>query len=264
MHIENYYFDVSNPYRIKVPQTKTMLSEDLRKWTKPTLNDFAIGLGHHTLNEQYAIDELSKRFRELADNISKFDVKDWEESGPLSKHSPVNDYQSPRKDQNARIINSLLLIIIKTATQVDNEFGILNSLFTRIVTERFEQILNFANMWEFDLELPIDKNFIKQVLVFIADVICLQDGLKHDTISQFDLTTPTLENMNLYFSYGSNMSIDQMKKRCPSASPVCLAELLNFQYFINKRGVASVVPRIGHSTKGVIWDLKSNKNFVGM
>ena len=117
-------------------------------------------------------------------------------------------------------------------------------------------------MWEFDLELPIDKNFIKQVLVFIADVICLQDGLKHDTISQFDLTTPTLENMNLYFSYGSNMSIDQMKKRCPSASPVCLAELLNFQYFINKRGVASVVPRIGHSTKGVIWDLKSNKNFV--
>jgi hypothetical protein len=45
----------------------------------------------------------------------------------------------------------------------------------------------------------------------------------------------------LYFAYGSNLSFDQMAKRCPGSRFVGRARLHNYQFQINERGYANVV-----------------------
>ena len=49
---------------------------------------------------------------------------------------------------------------------------------------------------------------------------------------------------NIYFAYGSNMNRCQMMQRCPGAKPFALGRLLDYQFIINTRGVASVVPKM--------------------
>lgn len=44
----------------------------------------------------------------------------------------------------------------------------------------------------------------------------------------------------LYFAYGSNLSTEQMRQRCPSSTPVGLAYLRGWRWFINGRGYANV------------------------
>ncbi|KAF7542582.1 hypothetical protein G7Z17_g11454 [Cylindrodendrum hubeiense] len=44
----------------------------------------------------------------------------------------------------------------------------------------------------------------------------------------------------LYFAYGSNLSTEQMRQRCPYSTPVGLAHLEGWKWFINGRGYANV------------------------
>jgi Gamma-glutamyl cyclotransferase, AIG2-like len=46
----------------------------------------------------------------------------------------------------------------------------------------------------------------------------------------------------LYFAYGSNLSFDQMSKRCPQSRFVGRARLYQYHFQINERGFANVVP----------------------
>lgn len=46
----------------------------------------------------------------------------------------------------------------------------------------------------------------------------------------------------LYFAYGSNLSTDQMRQRCPFSTPVGLAHLRGWRWFINGRGYANIAP----------------------
>ena len=57
----------------------------------------------------------------------------------------------------------------------------------------------------------------------------------------------------LYFAYGSNMSVAQMRRRCPGARPVGTAALAGWRFAINARGTATVVPRAGACVRGVLW-----------
>ncbi len=57
----------------------------------------------------------------------------------------------------------------------------------------------------------------------------------------------------LYFAYGSNMSTEQMAHRCPGAEPIGLAEYVGWEFLINQRGVATVVPAPGNRVVGVLW-----------
>ncbi|KAK6512774.1 hypothetical protein TWF506_008941 [Arthrobotrys conoides] len=45
----------------------------------------------------------------------------------------------------------------------------------------------------------------------------------------------------LYFAYGSNLSFDQMAKRCPQSCYIGRARLHGYQFQINERGYANVV-----------------------
>lgn len=61
--------------------------------------------------------------------------------------------------------------------------------------------------------------------------------------------------LTLYFAYGSNMSAARMAVRCPGAQFVGIARLDNWRFVINDRGVATVEPREGCRTWGVMWML---------
>ena len=64
-----------------------------------------------------------------------------------------------------------------------------------------------------------------------------------------------------YFAFGSNMNKAQMALRTRGARLLGWADLQNFEYFIDARGVASVRPRIGKSVKGLLWDIQSKSDW---
>ncbi|KAL0930954.1 AIG2 family protein [Colletotrichum truncatum] len=49
----------------------------------------------------------------------------------------------------------------------------------------------------------------------------------------------------LYFAYGSNLSPTQMALRCPSSEPIGLAHLPGYNFIINDRHYANIVPSPG-------------------
>lgn len=58
--------------------------------------------------------------------------------------------------------------------------------------------------------------------------------------------------MKLCFAYGSNLGLEQMKKRCPGHEVVGKATLEDYRWIINKRGYANVVPAKGDVVEGVL------------
>lgn len=69
-----------------------------------------------------------------------------------------------------------------------------------------------------------------------------------------DMHWPDIDSARVcYFAYGSNMSLEQMKQRCPGAQCLGTAVLLGFQYRINQHGVATLVPNAGASVHGAMW-----------
>jgi hypothetical protein len=72
-------------------------------------------------------------------------------------------------------------------------------------------------------------------------------------------------NTELYFSFGSNMDRDQMKKRTPSAEFVAIGHVPDHDLVFNRRGsyrpggVASIVPCQGVDTYGVVWAVSPNE-----
>ncbi|KAM0474391.1 hypothetical protein ACHAPX_007728 [Trichoderma viride] len=61
--------------------------------------------------------------------------------------------------------------------------------------------------------------------------------------SQDSTLTITDENRReiLYFAYGSNLSTDQMRERCPYSTAVGLGKMTGWKWIINRRGYANVV-----------------------
>jgi uncharacterized protein len=58
-----------------------------------------------------------------------------------------------------------------------------------------------------------------------------------------------------YFAYGSNLSIEQMARRCPAAARGEVAALPGWRFVINRRGVATIVPDREARVMGLLWDL---------
>ena len=59
-----------------------------------------------------------------------------------------------------------------------------------------------------------------------------------------------------YFAYGSNMSPEQMARRCPGAQILDVASLNNWRFHVNTRGSASIVGMRGARLYGVLWSLQ--------
>ena len=63
---------------------------------------------------------------------------------------------------------------------------------------------------------------------------------------------------HLYFAYGSNLSVQQMARRCPDASAPRPAVLADHDWLINERGVATVEPFTGSRVHGVVWEVSDH------
>jgi gamma-glutamylcyclotransferase (GGCT)/AIG2-like uncharacterized protein YtfP len=59
----------------------------------------------------------------------------------------------------------------------------------------------------------------------------------------------------LYFAYGSNMDRATMAVHCPGAKALGPARLPNHRFFIARAGYASIAPRPGAETWGVLWEV---------
>lgn len=65
----------------------------------------------------------------------------------------------------------------------------------------------------------------------------------------------------IYFAYGSNMDLDQMKMRCPGSEVIGIGELSHYAMAFTrwsrswKSGTADILPERGKSVYGVLFDL---------
>lgn len=71
-----------------------------------------------------------------------------------------------------------------------------------------------------------------------------------------------MNDRNLYFAYGSNMSTEQMASRCPDSVKFDLGILSNYKFIINSRGVASVIPIQNSSVEGIIWSISKKDEIL--
>lgn len=62
----------------------------------------------------------------------------------------------------------------------------------------------------------------------------------------------------LYFAYGSNINLDQMRYRCPDATVYGQAVLDNYDLRFRGSGVATVEPKEGACVYGLLWELTDN------
>lgn len=61
--------------------------------------------------------------------------------------------------------------------------------------------------------------------------------------------------MHIHFSYGSNMDVEAMRRRCPDARAIGKARLPGWAFFIAGSGYASLGRKRGAVTHGVLWRL---------
>ena len=58
-----------------------------------------------------------------------------------------------------------------------------------------------------------------------------------------------------YFAYGSNISSMQMRTRCPDSIFNGIGYLKDYDFLINERGVATIIPREGSIVYGLVWEV---------
>ncbi|KAF4615037.1 hypothetical protein D9613_002641 [Agrocybe pediades] len=59
----------------------------------------------------------------------------------------------------------------------------------------------------------------------------------------------------IYFGYGSNLWLDQMKRRCPESKYLGVASLQNWKWIITTRGYANIIPSYGDVVYGLMYEL---------
>lgn len=64
-----------------------------------------------------------------------------------------------------------------------------------------------------------------------------------------------MATQRLYFAYGSNLHLDQMKRRCPESKYIGTGRLMNYRWQINQRGYANVVKAEGYWVDGLCYDI---------
>lgn len=61
--------------------------------------------------------------------------------------------------------------------------------------------------------------------------------------------------MTLYFAYGSNMAVSQMRQRCPECRRLGKASLPGYKWIITTRGYANIVTDEHSTVEGILYEL---------
>lgn len=67
---------------------------------------------------------------------------------------------------------------------------------------------------------------------------------------------------SLYFGYGSNLWLAQMKRRCPESNFVGVALLRDWRWMVTIRGYANVVPSTGDVVYGLVYELSAEDEMI--
>ena len=59
----------------------------------------------------------------------------------------------------------------------------------------------------------------------------------------------------LYFAYGSNINLEQMRERCPDAKVVGPVTLADYELQFRGNGFATIAPKKGSIVHGLLWKL---------
>lgn len=62
----------------------------------------------------------------------------------------------------------------------------------------------------------------------------------------------------LYFAFGSNLRLDQMRRRCPSSRYIGTAKLHGYWFYINSQGYANVTPSRDDCVEGLVYLLSAD------
>lgn len=68
-----------------------------------------------------------------------------------------------------------------------------------------------------------------------------------------------MQKGTFYVAYGSNLSLTQMKRRCPTASVIGLSELKDYELVFKgsrEHAVATIEPKAGSCVPVIIWDIR--------
>lgn len=65
------------------------------------------------------------------------------------------------------------------------------------------------------------------------------------------------DHSSYYFGYGSNLWLDQMRRRCPSSKHIGVAILHDWKWIICDRGYANVIPSPGDRVWGMVYILSA-------
>ena len=60
---------------------------------------------------------------------------------------------------------------------------------------------------------------------------------------------------HLYFAYGSNLNLQQMENRCPGAQAIGRVCLSGWEFRIEQRGHATIIPKAGGIAWGGLWGI---------
>lgn len=63
-----------------------------------------------------------------------------------------------------------------------------------------------------------------------------------------------MKNKRIYIAYGSNLNLEQMASRCPTAEIIGSGMLQNYELQFNR--VATVVPKVGSQVPALLWSLE--------
>lgn len=65
-----------------------------------------------------------------------------------------------------------------------------------------------------------------------------------------------MKDKRIYIAYGSNLNLEQMAMRCPTAEIIGTGMIQNYELQFNR--VATIVPKQGAEVPGLLWSLEPN------
>ena len=246
----NILTKLSNP-------SETQKTVFLSKWTE---NGFgSLDFGKLTSSQLNSLSKLTLRFREIANDLNDHTISEVLNCNYEGPHYQ-NRYEllTDKKHLLSFFLLNFVMHTVEEETKLDRSARKLHD----IIYINFPELLSqYEIMWKFALNLPMDINFIRSGLNYLADILNKHPLHKYDMISDYLPRCKVEPGAKLYFAYGSNMNHKQMKTRCPSAKFIGCESLKNFEYYIDCRGVASLKPKYGATVSGVIWNIQDSSDW---
>jgi len=238
-------------------QNKDQKTTYLSQWIENGFGD--IEFGKLTSLQLNLLNKLTLKLREVADNLNDCTISEiFNYKSKDAYYYTEYKLLTVKNQLIPYFLLNFMMHIVEEETKLDAS---VNSLYNIIYIKFPELLSKYALMWQFTLNQPIDINFMRSGLNYLADILGKHPLHRFDMISDYLTSNKISTEAKLYFAYGSNMDHKQMKTRCPSAKFIGCESLKNFEYYIDSKGVASLKPKYGATAYGVVWDIQDSSDW---